>query len=132
MRQAVPDPLQALLADQAGGLDLVFEIALEAEDQAGHQGGGAQQQCAGDADDCSPVGAACWVEFFASGVELGIPFFNAAQAVNNGVQSAARNREPQQGDQQPTERVVLAQLLHTLQPIKTQCSWNGEQPSQRV
>ena len=42
MRQALPDPVQALLADQAGGLDLVFEIALEAEDQARHQGGGAQ------------------------------------------------------------------------------------------
>lgn len=132
MRQALPDQVQALLADQSGGLYLVFEITLEAEDQAGHQGGGAKEQCAGDADDCAPVGAACWVEFFAFWVEFGIPFFNAAQAVNNGVQSAAGDCESQQGDQQPTEGVVLAQQLHALQPIKTQCCWNGQQPGQRV
>ena len=115
-----------LLADQSRLFDLVLEVHLEAESQAGHQNRSADQQRRCNAKDGEPVGLTGSGIGSALRVEFGVPLLRWHQAVDDGGERAACDVEAQKRDQGPAQLVVQAKGLHPLDAVDAQCGWHRQ------
>jgi PiT family inorganic phosphate transporter len=121
-----------LLGNLARLGDLVLEVALKAEGDAGHQDGGADQQRQRNGAYRQPTGLARCRIRTGAWIEPQVPFLGSHQPVHDGLQGASGDGEAQQGHENPAQSVVLAQLLNPLNAIQTESGWNRQQPAQPV